>query len=83
MGEMAGKIVVFILMFLCAAFVLGLWFESMWSQRKRFRPTSLEYRIANKIPAPFSSKRNTWLWLISTLIVSIVMWIWWLKDMGE
>jgi len=83
MGTWAGYIVVFILMFLCAALVLGLGFTLMRSHRKGYKPTSLEHRIISKIPAPFSSKINTWLWLIASLVVSIVMWIQWLKDMGE
>lgn len=81
MGEMAGNIVVFIIMFLCAAFVLGLGMLGLRSRLKMFWPKS--YLISNKIPVPFSSKINTLLWLIASLVVSIVMWIRWLKDMGE
>jgi formate hydrogenlyase subunit 3/multisubunit Na+/H+ antiporter MnhD subunit len=77
MGEMAGNIVVFILMFLCAAFVVGLTMLYLRYWLKMWWPKSQAYRIFNKI---------LWkvpVWLVASLVVSVVMWIRWLKDMGE
>ena len=80
MGNMAGNIVVFLLMFLCCAFVVGLTmvFLRLWLKQlvmgKIIRPTSRVYLIFNK---------TLWkvpVWLIASLVLSIVMWIRWLSD---
>ena len=83
MGTMAGNIVVFLLMFLCCAFAVGLamvcfrlWLKNM-VMGKVIRPTSRVYLIFNKILTLIP------LWLILSLVLSIVMWIRWLSDLVE
>jgi len=48
MGSMAGNVVVFLLMFLCVTLALG------------FAIPVIEYRLFNKMRAPYSSKRRIW-----------------------
>lgn len=72
MGEWAGYIVVFILMLLSIAVGVGAILLMVRWRLKMHPELSHKYRIFNKTFVP--------LWLIVSLVYSIVMWIQWLKE---
>lgn len=75
---MVGKIVVFFVMFLCNGVLIGV----LILRHINIDSTDMETRMTGLIPdrklTSYSKRGYLWLWLVSSLALTIVMWTIWL-----